>query len=96
MNDKLLSNMTAQELADATKISLSSATWWMSELSEERKKKLTVDEFLTNRCDECGGVIKRHESADFKLKMSRIRCDKCAEIAEREYGYTPLEAKYVV
>ncbi len=64
---------------------------WITE-----ETRLTLEELLTLRCDECHEVIERFFNAKWRLRLHAFRCDSCAEKLMEEYGCSWYDAKFVV
>jgi hypothetical protein len=56
---------------------------------------LTVEEALIERCDDCNGIIKKHDSAKWRLEIRPIRCAVCISILI-DRGFDPFEARFVL
>jgi len=68
-------------------------------VSEEQAVKLsvtlTIAEALTQRCEECGAVIERHQTAGWRFRLHPVRCDECVK-ARMLAGGNGFDARYVV
>ena len=56
---------------------------------------MTPIEARTQRCEDCGCIIKVHDDARWRFRLHRIRCEDCYLQALLR-GYTEYEALYVV
>lgn len=62
---------------------------------EWRKKGMSVEMALTQRCIDCAADIKKHSTAHWRFTLHVIRCAYCQKRAI-ENGATEHEAQYVV
>lgn len=58
--------------------------------------RITLEELLTLRCEECHTVIERFFNAKWRMTVHPIRCNTCATHLFEKHGYTWYEARYVV
>jgi len=62
---------------------------------EWRKKGMSVETALTQRCEDCAAIIKKHTTAEWRFQIHVIRCAFCQK-RRLEKGDTEHEAQYVV
>lgn len=98
LNDKIVGDMSVEELMEYfPTMGKSMAEWWLSSQGGNAPK-ITIEEFLTNRCEMCKQIIEVYENPSWRVNMHKIRCDVCAEIVRNttKGEYSVWESYYVM
>lgn len=66
---------------------------WIDKAFLERNDKIML---RTQKCDDCGAIIKVHPDARWRLRLEQIRCNPCIRRLLTGKGLSEFEASYVV
>lgn len=87
--------LSKEEFGRLTQSSPAMVEWWYSELGGciHKMPLMLLTEFMTQTCEECGAIMKVHESASWRVNLHALRCKDCA-MKLYEKGYEWQEARY--